>query len=313
MIKMEPHTPEKIAVNRQRLISILSLVDQMVDRILFHAMFEMDKETAMSRAGKTGWTPMPHGFNDLLESFPDSVLATDCSAFDWTFPEWLPEMITQARLEQFESYSPEFERAFKRRIAEVLGPRCTLRLPNGRRYRQQRYGIMKSGWLGTISVNSDAQDMITSLAWKRAFPESGQPPLLWSMGDDVIMRWNDKFDSTALVSEIRRLGILSKFAVQSREFSGFNIYRSPQGPVVNPLYPNKHRYQLAHVPVEQLEEVLTSYGLVYALSDQREWIEPYVRQYSRITRSVELAWAHGLLGGAQMVSTGDAGGNFSWD
>lgn len=310
---MEPHKHQKLKDHRERLISVMSLVDQMVDRILFGTYIAAEKQHVMERACKTGWTPIPCGFYDLLETFPDSVLATDCSAFDWTFPSWVPELIWQAKLERTHSYSASFKNALFNRLREVLGNRCTIRLPEGTRLRQLDWGVMKSGWLLTINMNSDAQDVITTLAWLRAYPDAGPCPLLWAMGDDVLMRWREGLDPQPLTDQLRRAGILSKFAVQNREFAGFEVGRTEDGrPYVDPLYPDKHKYLLAHTSEDKLEEVVTAYGLIYALArpGTRQWLEPYMH-YSVWTRDVYLAWAYGLLGGAQMALTGDAGGHFA--
>lgn len=313
-IKLEPHKPEKIVANRYRLISCLSLVDQMVDRILFSSWKDVDAACVMQRAGKSGWAPMPVGFYDVLECFPDEVLATDCSAFDWTYPSWIPDMILDIKLEQTQSYSPEYSAAARARFNEVLGTNCTIRLPDGSRLRQTKMGIMKSGWLLTISANSDAQELITLLAWQRAYPDLGECPLLWSMGDDVLMRWYPQLDSQPLVSELLRAGILSKFASPRREFSGFEFGRDPH-PWVDPLYPEKHKFLLAHTAEEDLEEVITSLGLIYSMARPatRGWLEPLLARYSRWSDSIYKAWAHGLLHGVKLVQTGDAGGFLNVD
>lgn len=285
-------------------------MDQLVDRVLFASWAEADKDTAMRRAGKVGWSPLPVGFYDLLEHFPSDVLATDCSAFDWTFPGWVVHLLCQVKLEQTCGTTQEYERAVRTRLEEVLGPRCVLRLPSGERLLQTRWGVMKSGWFLTINLNSDAQDMITSLAYYRAY--GTQAPLLWSMGDDVIMRWKPGLDSTPLVNELRRAGILSKFAETRREFAGFSV-QGGNPVVVNPLYPNKHKFLLAHVPSEQLEEVVTSLGLIYALASDKEkdWLKPLLRKYARWPQSSFEAWAYGLLGPQTMLSTGQAAALFS--
>lgn len=298
---MEPHKPEKLEQKRYRLISILSLVDQMVDRILFRPWQRVEIDNVMDHAGKTGWSPLPVGFYDVLTTFPAGVLATDCSAFDWTFPGWLVTLIPQIRLDQGCGHSPQFELAVKRRIAEVMGERCVIRLPDGSRYRQTRPGVMKSGWLLTISFNSTAQELLTLLAWSRAY--SGPCPKLWSMGDDVLMAWPENLEPDRLVEELKRAGILAKFAEKKLEFAGFGMGRDGGTPYVEPLYPNKHKYLLAHVQQEQLEEVVTSYGLIYALArpQHKDWLEPYLRKYSRWPEATAQAWAYGLLGGATLL------------
>lgn len=305
---MEPHKKAKIDAGRFRLISVLSLVDQMVDRILFGTIQRAEIEHCMERAGKTGWSPLPEGFFDILDFFDGPVLATDCTAFDWTYPHWLPLLILDSKLEQFKSYCPEYASACRNRFAEVLGPRCTIRLPSGERYAQTIWGVMKSGWLLTIALNSDAQDLITSLAWDRAY--SGICPRLWAMGDDVLMRWQEGLDSGPLEAELLRAGILSKFATRAFEFSGFRFGRIDGTPFVDPLYPEKHKYLLAHTPAEDLEEVVSAYGLIYALATPptKEWLLPLLREYARWSPSTYRAWAFGLMQGAKLALSGKGGG-----
>lgn len=290
---MEPHSNSKIEEGRLRLISSIALVDQVVDRVLFTTWQRTEIKNCLKIAGKTGWSPMPLGYHHLYDAFPGQVLATDCSAFDWTFPEWLHDLTLDIRLDQTAGHIPAFENAARSRWREVLGDHCTIRLPYGKVYRQTIRGIMKSGWLLTISGNSQAQELITLLAYKRARP--GKPlPRLWSMGDDVLMSW-DGSDSGDLEREIRRVGILNKFSVPSAEFSGFKFEGDSINPIVNPIYAGKHQFLLAHVSEEDLQEVVTAYSLLYALSNEDQWLRPYLEKYSRWSKPVSRAWAQGLV------------------
>lgn len=291
---MEPHSSKKRSEGRYRLISSMALVDQVVDRVLFSTWQKTEIKNCMQIAGKSGWSPMPEGFRGVL-ALGEQVLATDCSAFDWTYPSWLVDLTATIRLEQTRGCSPEYVKTVKARWQEVLGRRCVIKLPDGVIYRQTVQGIMKSGWLLTISGNSMAQELVTIMALKRSRPQAPLPRL-WSMGDDVLMQW-DGSDSSDLEQAISRLGILQKFSVQSPEFSGFLIKGTLKDPVVDPLYPDKHRFLLAHQNVDQLEEVCTAYGLLYALAspESRAWIDPYIEKYSRWTTHTYRMWALGTL------------------
>lgn len=291
MIKAEPHTKAKIDAKRYRLISVLSLVDQMVDRCLFYPMVRAEIDNFQDVPGKTGWSPIPGGYALLENVFGGEVLATDCSAFDWTFPPWLVDLTLDIRLDMMRSCSQEFERAARNRWHEVLGTDCVLRLPDGTRLRQRVPGIMKSGWLETISVNSEAQDLITSLAWART--RSDPYPKLWAMGDDVLMAWPGG-DHAPLVAAISELGILTKIATHRRDFAGFNFALNG---LVTPLYTDKHRFILAHASASQLEEMCSAYGLLYALSSDadRLWVKDLVVRYGRWPWRVCKHWARGTL------------------
>lgn len=231
---------------------------------------------------------MPEGFAELQLDFPSHCLATDCTAFDWTFPPWLVKPLLESRLERTRGVSDDYVRACHARWNEVLGTSCVVRLPDGQRLRQVVPGLMKSGWLLTISVNSEAQDLITRAAWYRSRRDDF--PTLWAMGDDVLLSW-DGSDPDRLVKQIRRLGILTKMAVQKREFAGFGF---GEGTNVEPLYPEKHKFLLGHASLDQLEEMVSSYGLLYALAAP-SWADRYITMYSRWTKRACRSWALGTL------------------
>lgn len=275
----------------------------MVDRVLFSRVAKAEVDTAMLRAGKSGWAPMPVGFRDLLTCFGKCALATDCSAFDWTYPAWIVKLLPSLICDSMQESTPAYRAAVRARIDEVLGMHCTLRLPDGTRFQQSVQGIMKSGWLLTISKNSDAQELATLLAWSRAY--SGPCPRLWAMGDDVIMNWPSELDETPLVQELARAGLLSKFAIRSSEFSGFR-FKYDGDYWVDPLYPDKHRFLLAHTPSENITETVTSYGYLYALAspEVKAWIAPVIARYSRWPPAVYRAWAFGLLQDTHLIHSG---------
>lgn len=288
MIKMEPHKPSKIAEDRLRLISVFALEDQMVDRCLFTSQLKTEVRNPFSQASKSGWTPMPEGFHELISTFPGETLATDCSAFDWTFPSWLVDVILEARLDATRSVSEDYATAVRSRWHEVLGTRCVLRLPSGHRYRQVKAGLMKSGWLLTISVNSEAQEYISRIAWMRS--RKDEFPAFWAMGDDVLMSWRGG-DPSRFIKRIRELGILTKMHSFDREFSGFLFSK---GALVVPLYPDKHKFILAHTPSDALVEIISNYGLLYALAGE-SWVDPLLAEYGRWSKRTCRAWALGLL------------------
>lgn len=300
MIKKEPHSQAKLRDGRYRLISVLSLVDQMVDRCLFGTTVSTQVSHPMDSPGKSGWSPFPEGFVHLERMFDGPVLATDCSAFDWTFPAWLVDMIHDLRMELMKGSSESYRAACRARWHEVLGTSCVIRLPSGERLRQTVLGLMKSGWLNTISVNSDAQWFITVLAFIRAFP--GQSlPRLWAMGDDVLLFWlasldwsDEPRDPAKLVAEIAQLGILTKMATPERDFAGFRFHLN--GEVV-PLYSTKHKFMLAHADASQVRELCSAYGLLYALTPphKREWLTPLVEKYGRWTWRTCRLWARGVF------------------
>lgn len=265
----------------------------MVDRWLFGPLVQSQIENVNRSSCKTGWSPMPEGFRQLRNEFRKEVLTTDCSSFDWTFPEWVVDVITEALLEMCRGCPDWFVTAVKMRIDEVLGARCLVILPDGTVLRKKVRGIMPSGWLLTILVNSLAQLIINALAWLREFPELDFP-LLWGMGDDVIME-NPLTEAEVerFITRLNTLGVLIKQHSRDREFAGFRF----EGAKVTPLYPEKHRFLINHAEEKVWEELANSLKLLYALSDAKVYAEisEFVESRTYVTTSMARAWAFGMV------------------
>lgn len=291
-IKDEPHKRQKIVDGRLRLIMCVSLEDQMVDRILFQNWTRQEERHVLDIPGKTGWTPVPFGYRKFKSSFTRGVLATDCSAFDWTVPAWVSDLLLELMLDQTE-LSVEQTSVIRNRWNQVLGTGCVVRLPDGSRYRQETRGLMKSGWYRTIATNSDIQFLIHALAFHRAFPRQ-RCPLVWTMGDDVIMDWPPSCSQDDFEKGLRTTGVLCKRGSARPEFAGFVI----EGEKVTPMYPEKHRFLLRHVPPTLAEQVATSYSLLYALGDGEEssFIRAHVAPHSAVSPALARSWAHGVSG-----------------
>lgn len=292
-IKDEPTKESKLQIGRYRLIWAFSVEDQIVDRLLFADFFRLEVQHFDEVVSKTGWSPIPGGYRLFNANFRGTVLATDCSCFDWTYPEWLPKLFMQTLLQRARGVSPLYVKMVEARFSQVLGPTAIVRLPSGKRFRQRIWGVMKSGWLLTLMGNSNAMLILFSIAWKRAQSHYGTRPLplLWAMGDDVIMSWYDGLDPSYLVGELEQLGVIIKQFTFQREFAGFEILKSGH---VTPLYPNKHRFHLAYHTEEELTELAPAYGCLYALAKERpQIVQHLVKQYSPYTWCFYECWARG--------------------
>lgn len=287
-IKEEPHKLSKLESGRLRLIMVLSLEDQMVDRIIFGGWVEDELLRVMDLPSKAGWSPLPFGFSQLNRAFPDQVLATDCSSFDWTVPEWVISTYIRVKLAQCE-FDPAWHAAIVNRLRQVLGD-AVIRLPGGERYQQALPGIMKSGWFLTISANSSFQFLINVLAWLRSHPR--RPfPLIWTMGDDVLLEWKDSFSQEAFEQALSSTGIVVKRGSRNREFGGFHFLKDS----VEPAYPAKHRFMLEHLSEDLAEVVCTSYMCLYSLAESEfaSWVKHVVAGRSRVNPAQAKRWAFG--------------------
>lgn len=258
-------------------------------------------DNCMVIPSKTGWSPLPNGFrNYLLEMQDGRGLATDSSAFDWTWKDWMVREVMRCKLQQCRS-TPRHLAIYKKvvmlRFTQLLGPNARIQFPSGEIFRQNFYGFMKSGWLLTISLNGDCQVVTNALAWIRYWDSRNvaAPPFprIWVMGDDVRMKIPADFEIEDYVEELKTTGLVVKDWSESHEFAGFTFGGTLSSPIVEPNYPQKHKWMLAHTPKEQLPESLTQMSMLYSLSKQT-WLDELQQKYVPQSLEVFRAWAFGL-------------------
>lgn len=283
-MKLEAHKLSKLTTKRYRLISQMSLEDQVVDRFLFLDLVERQLRDP-HRSVKIGWSPVPQGYQVLQHAFPADVRNTDATAFDWTLPSWVVPEITSWIIEQAREPSEQWKRAVTARIQEVLGAGTLVRLPDGTQYRQSRPGVMKSGWLLTILINSLVQIGLHSLAFYRAFGTLFDG-VIWTMGDDVLMSWLSGLSEERFVEALQSLGLRIKRIGPEREFAGFRFEDAPI-----PVYSDKHRWLLNH---EGPEERILAYHLLYGLAPRSD-LTDYLRRESPLDDNVVQCWYAGLI------------------
>uniref|UniRef100_A0AAT9JAI8 RNA-directed RNA polymerase n=1 Tax=Zootermopsis nevadensis sobeli-like virus 5 TaxID=3133526 RepID=A0AAT9JAI8_9VIRU len=275
---------------RYRLISVVSLEEQMVDRILFGPFSKVELRKCLTIPGKSGWSPLPMGFK-VFESQFQHCLATDCTAFDWTFPSWASKLLCELYIDMLIAPSAKYVLAFRNRWSQIMD-RSIIRLPDGTRLMQEQPGMMKSGWYRTIAVNSAAQVLIHDLAALRA--GLSRPPLKWTMGDDVVLSWPPEQPEAAFNKALETTGILVKQSEREAMFAGFRF--SPG--MVTPLYPAKHLFMLRHVNSTLAAEVADSYMLMYALVAPQDALAQRVKraivERTTITSRYARSWALGL-------------------
>lgn len=86
-VKQEPHKMAKIQEGRYRLISAVSLVDTMIDRILFRTMWAKALSKPLRTPSAVGWVPLSGGWRSIRQMLPGRTVAIDKSAWDWTVQE----------------------------------------------------------------------------------------------------------------------------------------------------------------------------------------------------------------------------------
>lgn len=255
-IKGEPHKQSKLDEGRYRIIMSVSLVDQLVARVLFQE--QNQREIALWRA-----IPSKPGFGlstdeqtaefveslarltnlsptELIENWKGVVRPTDCSGFDWSVSEWM----LQDELEVRNRLTIDLNDLTVRLRAGWLYAlsNAVLALSDGTLLAQTVPGVQKSGSYNTSSSNSRIRVMAAyhcGASWAIA------------MGDDAL----ESTDSN--LAEYKGLGFKVEESGQL-EFCS-HIFRAPD--LALPTGVNKMLYKLIHGYNPQCGnlEVLTNY------------------------------------------------------
>lgn len=255
-IKPEPHKLKKLREQRYRIISAVSLVDTLIDRILFGWLGRV----VLDKVGRTpcmvGWSPIQGGWVGLTALYADKkVLCLDKSAWDWTVQGWLVDLWLRF-VKEMAVGAPRWWLDMVDLRFELLFDKARFEFKDGTVVEQQSKGIMKSGCFLTIILNSISQSFLHYIACDRlGWPVRKYQPL--SNGDDTVQEVVP--DVKAYVRELESLGAKVKGAVvrNNIEFSGFVFANR----VCWPAYWQKHLFNLQYA--ENLKQVLQAYQIIY--------------------------------------------------
>lgn len=263
-IKPEPHKIRKLENERYRLISSVSVVDQIIDHMLFG---EMNKQLIANWSrvpNKAGWSPVGGGWRHMPR---EKWLAIDKSGWDWSVHIWYFEMSLALREMLCENVTDQWKALAKYRY-ESLFLHPTYITTGGLVMRQKNPGVMKSGCVNTIADNSIMQWMLHCRVCNQMGIEVGE---LWSMGDDTLQEPPERLDEYLEI--MGRYSHVKQY-VLGNEFAGFKF----EGARVEPMYKGKHAYTLLHVCEDVLPQLADSYTLNYHRSDRRNFIESLFQQ-----------------------------------
>lgn len=176
-IKNEPHNPDKIREGRLRLISSVSLVDQMCERVLY------GKQNAAEIAM---WDAIPSkpgmGLNDdqlgLLYGAWTAMKhphEADISGWDFSMQDWEMKWEVDFRAELSRSLHTPYHNAMRNRVH--CEARTLFMLSDGRLYAQRVAGKRCSGSYNTSAGNSRCRVMIGLLIGSKS---------IFAMGDDSV-------------------------------------------------------------------------------------------------------------------------------
>lgn len=260
-VKPEPLNKKKLESNRFRLISSVSIVDQIIDHMIFGEFNKKLIEKCHETPVKTGWTPLLGGWKEIPVS---GIVSTDKSSWDWTVLSWLIESELEIRKRLCLNLTDEWERLAAFRYRHLFYD-CTFITSGGLLLKQKIKGIMKSGSVNTIASNSIMQLILH----RRVAAELDlEPGFIWAMGDDVLEEDNipeyfDRLSRYCIIKEISR----------HVEFAGyrFNKYN------VEPLYFGKHAFALLNQKVKYIEETADAYALLYHRSRRGHMIKEILK------------------------------------
>lgn len=263
-VKPEPHTKKKLDSHRYRLISSVSVIDQIIDHMLFG---DFNKELIKQHnytPVKTGWVPYVGGWKQVPVC---GMTSCDKSAWDWTVRMWLFEEELGVRERLCKNMQPlwlelatwRYQKLFVENVFVTSG---------GLHISQKTPGVMKSGCVSTIATNSVMQLLLHS---RVAIMLGVILGLIMAMGDDTTQVKQSK-EYFELLSQF----CILKEVVDKVEFAGCHFY----GYRVEPAYKGKHAYNLLHQSEEFHAETADSYALLYHRSAYKNLMSKVLKQLS---------------------------------
>jgi len=154
-IKDEPHKLEKLKAGKYRIISGVSLVDNLVERLLYSTLNKVEIELHNYISFKPGMGLHDEGQRDLYNAFQrcqseDDIVSTDVSGWDWS--------VCMKLLLMDHRYRCLFVRSRAWKKLSYVRNLClqykVFQLPSGEMYEQLVPGIQCSGSYNTSSTNS---------------------------------------------------------------------------------------------------------------------------------------------------------------
>lgn len=225
-VKNELHTAIKVLQERMRLIASVSVVDQIVERVLTSHLHK--KEISDWRWGlvKPGMGLHDAGLAALAAHFGvmRRPAGTDARAWDWGVFYWLLMLAASLRSWQFgcglrseRTYTTMWERRMHCLSLSVLV------LSDGARYSEDYGGIMKSGSFWTSAINSWIRVVVAFLV---ALALQSERWDACAMGDDCVEDTGGVADPVveSVIREYRKLGVSIKEMEVGNEFE-FCSYR----------------------------------------------------------------------------------------
>lgn len=195
-IKSEPHKRQKLVEGKLRIISNVSLVDSVIERILFRYQNGAEIRHWRTCPSKPGMGLHDAGLKDLYDTFESQqremeLAESDVSGWDWNVKDWMMEddMRCRARLAGARKGSAYWHMLMARYYTVSLK---LFHLSSGEMIAQRVRGIQASGSYNTSAGNSRMRVILgyhAGVVW------------IMAMGDDDV----ENFDATGKVAQKYKL------------------------------------------------------------------------------------------------------------
>lgn len=258
-VKAEPHKLAKIENGRYRLISSVSVVDQLIDHMLFGDFNQVLIDECVFIPSKAGWSQYGGGWRMMPR---EPWMALDKSSWDWTVHGWLVDMVLAFRAQQCNNMHDRWMQLARWRYERLFGDPVFV-TSGGLLLRQKQPGVMKSGCVNTISDNSIMQVI---LHLRVSYEMGVEPGPIYTMGDDTLQAPVERLDD--YMRAISQFSIVKEMTLEN-EFAGCRFH----GRRVEPLYRGKHAFNLLHLNGDYVQQIADSYVLLYHRSAYRDLIE----------------------------------------
>ncbi|APG75784.1 hypothetical protein 2 [Hubei sobemo-like virus 42] len=256
-IKREPHKTSKMENKRWRLIQCCPLDVQVLWHMLFAKSNELEANESMSIPSVQGMVLPFGGWKEHYNRWMKNKLffGSDKTAWDWTASEWMIELDLELRRRLIHTDDDWITQAAK--VYENAFYDAHLILGDGRIYRQMYPGIIKSGCVNTISINSRCQVMLHLLY---SFRKGISPyPMVVAVGDDTLQAEEHAVDKQMY----ERFGVVIKSVSETLEFLGREW--NDDGP--RPMYVSKHIFSLCYKNIELTPQILDALMREYVNED----------------------------------------------
>jgi len=284
-LKPEPTKKKKIDAQMPRVITGLPLHKMIKHQAIFMNMLFMAVAQVLNSPMKYAFAPATPGhIEHLARIFAGRKLyESDKSTWDFNFFLWIFNMCERVTVRLamqplgmsdavFEQYVVDIKNSFAE-VRKALYV-CT----NGRVFQALFEGIMKSGWLLTIFINSMAQIVVhVMILIRMGFSDEEILSVgyyIMAGGDDVLQTFPDKFDTSQYLRVAAKLGIkISDFVERDslHHAEYFSTRFEKHGGVWKffPLRFTKHIVKLRTEKIDNVASALASHMANYCWDDRK--------------------------------------------